>query len=271
MKKTKKKKDKIPPLSLLDKCIYGVLFVLSIIIPIILNAVFDILRESIAFSGNALAYSSNLSYLWVLPFSAIILISTFVFVIVSIDNKRPIFGKKSAVYQNPPYPIIGKNKKKACISKSNKALNKILFKIWLVVVAVTLSLVPLSLCGRDSLTEKGVEKHNLFNQVVDSYDTDDISEITIRCRYDNHYRTAKHPVYEVIIKVNDRDKFFFSNRDFDGRNDNYNDIAINKMLELKSSVPDDIISIEGKEHLEETISYYKLSKLNADKLRTLFE
>lgn len=274
-KKGKLKRHLRPPLTFLDKSIYFSCIVISFLLSLLLTFCFDDILNLIAFSNNnAIAYRSNASMLFALPFLLYLEISVAITIIVAWEEKKPIFGSKSIKYGEYPFdedciPLFSKKKRKQ-ITPAKKLFRRKIIITWCLVLLVFASLIPLSLFGRDVMYKNNsIEKINLVNATVEAYSTDDFSTLTIRTKYVSG-KGANYWKYEISIKMIDEKEFTFSNRDFDWRVSDSKDICLDKMLEIKALFSTNQITIEGANDITRVADFLGLNEQQLTKLNTLF-
>ena len=122
-KKSKLKRHLRPPLTFLDKSIYFSCIVISFLLSLLLVFCLDDILNLIAFSNNnAIAYRSNSSMLFALPFLIYLEISIAIIIVVAWEEKKPIFGNKNINYGEYPFdedciPLFSKKHKQITPAK----------------------------------------------------------------------------------------------------------------------------------------------------------
>ena len=243
-KKTKRKDNKRylrPPLTFLDKSIYFLCIFFSFLGALLLAFYFDDIQNMIAFSkAETIAYRSNASFLFVVPFMLFLEISALVIFIVGWESKKPIFGSKKYKYGEYPFredciPLFRQKKYDLKKTPSQKKFVRQMTALWCAGLLLFACLIPFSLFGRNALYQDNrIEKINMVNLTGDAYTTDDFAHLTIKTQYFSGYGTADYWKYEITIEMKDGKDFSFSNRDFDWRVSGAKDICLDKMLEIKS-------------------------------------
>ena len=189
-KKTKRRDNKRhlrPPLTFLDKSIYFLCIVFSFVGALLLVYCFDDICNMIAFSkAETVAYSSDASYLFVVPFILFLEISALVVFIVAWELKKPIFGSKKYNYGEYPFsadciPIFHIKKYNLKKQPSKKRFVHQMTMLWCIGLFLCACLIPLGLFGRTALyKDNRIEKINMVNLTGDAYTTDDFAHLTIK-------------------------------------------------------------------------------------------
>lgn len=276
-RKRKHKRNICPPLTFLDKAIYFILMVISFLLVLLVFFCIDDLQNLIAFSdGNAVAYKSNASTLFAVPFLFYFEISALTYFICALEDKKPIFGSKKYKYGEYPfsedcYPVFGEKKYNRYIRPSRKKYIRSCIIIWCTVLVILGLLVPFSLFGREVLCKDNrIEKRNSLNFVSETYTAEDYEHLTISAHYVSGYRTSGGWKYEITIKTTDGEKYTFDNRDFDWRANNSRTVSLEKMLEIKNLFSKEAITIKGSENIDDVSEFYGMTEVQQEKLVKLF-
>lgn len=279
-KKTKRKDNKRhlrPPLTFLDKSIYFLCIIFSFLGALLLAFCFDDIQNMIAFSkAETIAYRSNASFLFVVPFMMFLEISALVVFIVGWESKKPIFGSKKYKYGEYPFredciPVFRQKKYNLKKTPSQKKFVRQMTALWCAGLLLFACLVPFSLFGRNALYQDNrIEKINMVNLTGDTYTTDDFAHLTIKTQYVFGYRTADYWKYEITIEMKDGKNFSFSNRDFDWRVSGAKDICLDKMLEIKSLFDSKAITIKGAKNTDDVADFLGFNESQQAKLNELF-
>ena len=279
-KKTKRKDNKRhlrPPLTFLDKSIYFLCIFFSFLGALLLVFCFDDIQNMIAFSkAETIAYRSNASFLFIVPFMMFLEISALVIFIVGWESKKPIFGSKKYKYGEHPFreeciPLFHKKKYSLKKTPSQKRFMRQMTALWCAGLLLFACLIPFSLFGRNALYQDNrIEKINMVNLTGDTYTTDDFANLTIKTQYVSGYRTADYWKYEISIEMKDGKEFSFSNRDFDWRVSGAKDVCLDKMLEIKSLFDSETITIKGVKNTDEVADYLGFNESQQNKLNELF-
>lgn len=281
MSKIAKKKSRScrPPLSLLDKSIYWLGLLLSFIFVLLFLFCFEDITNAIAFRDSlVVAYNSHASFLLFMPLLLYIEISALVFCIMALEGKKPIFGNRKVQYGETPwakdcFPLFDSRRKNIYVRPSKMRFRRDMMIVWIVGLFVCSLFAPLGFFGRDCLTtDNRIISYNVLNREDSSpYTTDDFSNLTIQAEHVSGYRSADYWKYEIIIEMKDGKSFAFSNRDFDWRKDNYRELCLEKMLEIKSSFASDLITIKGEHNVKKVADYLGLNDEQTQLLQKLFQ
>lgn len=279
-KKPKQKDNKRhlrPPLTFLDKSIYFLCIIFSFFCALLLAFCFDDIQNMIAFSkAETIAYRSNASFLFVVPFIMFLEVSALVVFIVGWESKKPIFGSTKYKYGEYPFredciPLFRQKKYDLKKKPSQKKFVRQMIALWCVGLFLFACLVPFSLFGRNALYQDNrIEKINMVNLTGDTYTTDDFAYLTIKTQYVSGYRTADYWKYEITIEMKDGKDFSFSNRDFDWRVSGAKDICLDKMLEIKSLFDSEAITIKGAKNTDDVADFLGFNESQQAKLNELF-
>ena len=92
-----------PPLSLLDKSIYWAGFLVSLVFAGALYIFILRLLDIIAFRDpSVIAYKSHGTHLFTIPFLLYLGLSPFIFILFSLESRKPIFGSRKIRYGETP-------------------------------------------------------------------------------------------------------------------------------------------------------------------------
>ena len=278
-KKVKRKENKRhlrPPLTFLDKSIYFLCIAFSFLGTLLLLFCFDDIKNMIAFNKpETVAYKSNSSFLFALPFLMFIEISGLVLFGSGWQSKKPIFGSKKYKYGKHPFkedcfPLFSPQKRNQRKTPSQKKLVRQMTILWCSVLVVFSCLVPFSLFGRSAMYQDNrIEKINLINNVSATYTTNDFSELTIQANYVSGIRIGDYWEYGTIIEMKDGKVFSFSNSDF-WRASGDKDDGLDKMLEIKKLFPPNAITIKGAKNISDVSDFFGFNEQQETKLKLLF-
>ncbi len=292
-KRKNKQKKRMPPLSLLDKTIYGILILLSfgLYIGIIFLSLF--LCDRVAHSApDVLAAIEGTSILWaVIPAFVPTLIALSLFG-SSFSDSRPIFGKKGIKYgppQYPPvYPIFMKNKPPVWVSEAQKKSRKTGAIVLLILIVVSILPYPLSIYGRDSLqTDGSIIEYNIFNRESEYHQREDVVAVEFSLKEDNSgesfdrnrtwFTRILGKVLEsrsytvcVTITTDDGERFVFRSGDFLEWGRDERTSWLPDMLLLKSLFPPECVTCEDADKLVYAVRDYALNEQDAELLYELF-
>lgn len=279
-KKSKKKnRNRRPPLSFLDKCIYWFMLLLSFVFSLLLIFCFEDITTVIAFrNSSVVAYNNHASFLFVTPLLLYIEISALVFFITALESKIPIFGNRHIQYGEAPwekdcFPLFDSRRKHVYVRPSKKRFRRDMMIVWMVGFFLCSLFAPFGFFGRDCLTDDNcIITYSVLNQEdTYPYTTDDFSNLTIQAMHVSGYRSADYWKYEIIIEMKDGKSFTYSNRDFDWRKDDHRETCLEKMLEIKSFFTRDKITIKGEHNVEKVVNYLGLDDKQTILLQELFQ
>ncbi len=278
---TKRQKNRAhlaPPLTFLDKLIYFSLIILTFLT--VVGAIFFIedIQRIIAFNTpSTLAYKASSSLVFALPFLFYLELTFLILIINGLTYRIPFFGSKKINYGQYPFkkdciPLFRAKKYNYTVNPFRKKSRKRLLFLWCVVLAVLSLLLPLSLFGRSTLSERGVvNKYNAVNISTEKYNPDEFSSLTVRARHVLGFKSGDYYVYEIIITMKDGEKYTFSNKDFYNGTKRSDDFTLDKMLEIKARFDENKITVEGRDELSALSKHLKLSTAQTEKLNLLFQ
>jgi len=278
----KKKKHYLlkPPLTVLDISIYAVALILTAALLFGLAIGGSILLHHIAFSDpGAVAYFSGAGTLLALPFGFAMMFFTFVPILFGLSNKRPIFGNPKIRYGEPPFredciPLIRRKKHHIADRPSHKSFRRFIVILCVIVLFISAVPLPFSLYNRTALySDNSIKKFNIINQATKIYTPDDFESITISAKYvpyGGRYVTKYRWESITDIEMSDGNDIQFSIDDFNFRIPDAKDVYLDKMLELKSILPADAITIEGAENVEKVADEWNFTKEQTEKLKEIF-
>ncbi len=268
--KNKHKKKKLPlkkpPLSPLDKCIHGFLWVIAIALPFAFFFGWFMLHRAFALSDSTVISSdARASVLWCAPLILFIVVAD----IATVENlritKQPFFGIKDFPYGSPGYtdvyPIFRKPKHKILKPErpSQKKSRKQSVIAVIICLAICVALLPLSLFGRNVLHEDmSISVYNAFNSEIRHYEAENVTSVTFSTRYfvGGRYSSGGWRKY-VTLTTSDSKRYQY-------RTD------LNTMLEIKAAFPASVIAYEGAEDIDEYIQDHNLDADEIAKLHHLF-
>ena len=278
MKQKKKNSARKPPLSFIDKFIYYLLIVGSFIVSLLCVYLWGDLRDVIAFQDNSvIAYHEHSSALLFVLLVGYLEISGIVFFMVQLSEKKPIFGNSKIQYGEVPwdknyYPLFDPRRKNVTITASEKRFQRHMRFAWGIGLLVAISFSLLSFCGRDCLyRDHSIISYNMVNrQTGDYYSENNYSHLTLYAEHVSIYRGGSYWKYGFSIEMNDGRCFSFSNRDFNWREDRYQDNCLETMLEIKKLFTPGSISIKGEKNIDKVVDYIGLNSEQAQLLHNLF-
>ena len=269
IKRKQKHKGYNPPLTLLDKFLYALYFILFVAIAISPFMIAIVIQKNLTFSDpRAIAFESTGSLWWTFPISLFLVISVVVLGICGIENKIPLFGNPKLRYGEPPfkkniYPIF-RRKQYVKESKSNKTpWYKGLIISWCVVFLVLSCLYPLGVCGRRVLFDDStVTIYSGLNAEKITYSIEDFDHLTIRTYISISRYGSGRWVYHVEIQTTDGKNLSFKNK--------VSENAIDQFVSIKKLLDPEQITISGAHNLDKVIKDNKFNESEADKLTELF-
>ena len=258
-KKNKRKKPKMPPLSLLDKTIYGMIALLGFVFAFLAMLMVGLYRGFWVFSDEqVVACEGSLSMYLAFPFMIYLLVTMGALYERGTFGRIPIFGKRGMKYGPPNwppvYPIFMKNKPYRWVSENTKEMRKLSIKIWVIGFVICLALYSLSFFGRTCLMEDGrILQYNAFNMVTEEYLPGQMESVTFdTCKLSGTHSTRRLWIFhdsiwacEVRVTASDGATYSFSQRDFEDQWE-----ALDELVQIKAQYPTEILRFEGMEHLE---------------------
>ena len=275
-KRKKIRRPQTPPLSWVDKAIYGALVLLLLGGMVLAIVLMDALRAKIAYrEPTALAFRGRLAYLWLFPFFAHLVLGCAIPLTAAHEERQPIFGNKKISYGEQPwqkdlFPLFGPQHRKIERTPYAKQLRRIGRIAWVAGLILVLLSAALCLCRRNTLrSDQTIAVYDTFNrQTAELSISEDCTELTIEAE---RYRSGKYGTtkwrYGITLLDTEGKEYSFSCNDFCG---NQREI-LNTMLEIKGLFPPGSIALQGLDQLERTIEFFHLDPQEAALLRELFE
>lgn len=269
----------IPPLSVLDKCLYWTALILTLLGSVIILSCFESIQQLIAFADpTVIADVESASFLFVLPLLFFIDVSAVLFLMRRYGNRTPIFGNKKVTYGQYPwdencYPLFDKRHKTVESPLSEKKLRRKKFIIWMIGFLLVLMMAPLSLFGRVCLHhDYRISSYNIINQASDKeYTPQDYHRLTLRTEYVTGYRRKSYWRYEMEIEMTDGKSFWFSNQAFDSPRPDDQDTCLKAMTQIKQLFSSDGVIIVGAEDVDIVADYLEMNDAQTQQLKQLFE
>lgn len=267
-----------PPLSGLDKCIYWLALILTIVGSVIVLFCFEVIQKLIAFTDpTVIADVEQANFLFVLPFLFFIDCSAIIFFMGRYGNKTPIFGNAKVTYGQYPwdencYPLFDKRHKTVETAPSEKKRRRKKLLLWTIGFLLFLMIAPLSLFGRECLHNDGsISSYNIINQVSDKvYTAQDYHRLTLRTEHVTGYRKASCWKYEMEIEMTDGKSFWFSNKAFDSPRPGDQDTCLEAMTQIKQLFSSESITIVGAEDVYKVADDLGMNEAQTQKLQRLF-
>lgn len=278
-KRAKKRTKQMPPLSLLDKLIYGIILLLLIVLyfsPLLLSFA---LRNKIAFfDATVIAAHEHSSSLWSIAPCLILLIITGSLWSNFYINRKPIFGLKNFKYGPPKwpkvYPLFSKEKHTEWISEKKKKTKKQIAIILIILLLISFIPFPLSLYGRDCLRYDGsILEYNMFNVQTLEIASNEITDIQIETyRYFHGRRSiTRHYGVRIILRTDNGSQYYFDFSDFRKGEASSRLYWLDEMLNIKQLFDPRIIRYGKTDYIDDVISDKELTQEEAEKLYQLFE
>ena len=257
MSKKKKKplKRRKPPLSLLDKMIYGAWFLLlfCVFFGVILFVTVRLPR-TVAFSDSqTVAFTARWTAVLFAPSDIYIALTGFLVGVFTYMDQTPIFGNRKIQYGTDPwdfkcYPLVDRRHWKKPSKKDRKGGWRIaacLLGLWLAgLLLVALLAIP-AVFGRNCLQNDGsVVSYNGWNQQIATHSPE---TLTVRAYYHTRSRSLFGSWRCALVLRDGTHKFTFDSAEF--RRTGSQKDWLEQMLEVKSHVPLEDILIDGGENL----------------------
>ena len=263
-KKKTRRKPQTPPLSFLDRCIYGIGFLLVIVIFVFVFWFYVAFPHRFALQDSfVIAVDERLTTLWFFPFCFYLGISLLVIVSVPYTMKKPIFGNPEITYGPPHwesiYPLFGKQKNKRKPSSKERKGTSVLFFGWLIIFFIFFFLSFFSLFGRNTLMQNGdITVYNVFNQEKRNYSVRDVSELEIEAGRKSSGKAGTTWSVWLTFEMTDGKRYSFAP-------------SLENMLQIKSLIDEHKIIIEGVENLDKVIDDQNYTPEELELLYELFE
>ncbi len=276
---------KMPALSLLDKCLYNISFLLVFAVGVALALLYMLLCDYIAWSDpDTLAYVHRMNGFLVAPAILYFCVSCVIVLYAQKKKRRPIFGKKGVNY-GPPlwediYPVFSKcsarshpRKKMPSVEIKTRRRN---IALWIGVFCLLLCLVPFSILGRKTVDTSGdFYIFNALGKQTECYTHEDIFSVLIEC--DREVENIHSDIWwlpmgydwhcRILVTMEDGETFRFSLGNFVGENL----AGLRGMLFLKSLVPKENIECRLDGDLEKLVQEYRMNEEETALLYELFD
>lgn len=264
--KRRKNKQKMPPLSFLDKVIYWLAFLLLFVVYIVSLVCPIRMRRIIAFSEESVvATHGNTGLWWLMIPHAVFFLTSLILCLRPYQNRMPIFGKRNFQYGPPSwpkiYPLFMKNKPYVFVSERKRKGRRQTAIFLLVLLLISFVPLPWSMYGRTCLQNDGsVVQYNIGNIQTHEVTADMVENVKIEVysgrshgsRNHNYVRRKNWGVKMTFITESGREYAF---RQGEFREDTYNnDLSwLVAMINIKKHYDPDIIQYEGIENLNRII------------------
>lgn len=273
-KKKKQRKRQKPPLSLLDKAIYGVWFLVHFcILAGLLILLTMVIPRAVAFcDAQVVAYHPEVATMWLVAPLALYLLATVVLVAMyPYAEQIPIFGNRKIAYGRDPwdlrcFPLADRRRWQRRSPKYRWSTGRVvvcLAGLWLAGLLLLGAMALPSVIGRDCLRRDAtVVCYNGQNKEEAVYQPE---TLTVRACF----KSGRYGGWRCTLVLQDEGRrFSFTPGDF--RLTGSPEDWLEQMLEVKSHVPPEDIVIEGREHLTALREEYGLSGEEMNLLRELF-
>ena len=271
-KKRRNKRREMPPLSLLDKCIYWISGVIAFGGLAALFVWLMGLGERLAFENeDVLAVSRHPSLAWMFPGLFSLALTFCGLILGNYEARQPIFGK-SGVYYGPPlpkrYPLFWKDKPEQ--KPREKRFRSICAALVLGINMLCILPMPWSVQGRSEWHADGsVVEYNMLGDMVAEYETGDAEQVQLVVH--SYWRSkswGRHYVIRIQIQMEDGAFYVFSAGEF--RSGEQDGICrwLADMQALLQLYPN--VEIRDTELLELAIEDQNLNEAEAALLRHLF-
>lgn len=274
MAKNFKGKAQRPPLSLVDKLIYGILTISFPVISIFVLIFFaEFLPEKLAYLDPYVLACWPEGFLWVLPIASFIPFLMVIPVIYA-EKRQPIFGNRR--YKAPAFshtikvePLLSPEFWQT-LSLSSKQRIKKTVNYLLIALAACLLCAALGLAPRYVFTyQREFIRYNSFNYPTDSRSIYDTQKLIIRT---THYRNRGSESWDISM-----DFVFDLNKDttYALRPGYFEQMSreevLRHMLYLKSHFNADKYEVSGTDLLADVVRYQKYTDTEAELLYQLFD
>lgn len=278
-KKTKKQKKKMPPLSAVDKLIYGMIFLLLCAVYFVLLFGPLQLRHKTAFADSAVVALDDVAgsaWLLIIPWLTFFLMS-FILWQQAYQERKPIFGKKNFQYGPPSwpkvYPLFMKNKPPVWVGERKKKQKRQVAILLVVILLLSFIPLPLTIYGRQCLREDGsVVTYNVLNRQMQEVVADAVSEVKLETY---RYRIGKHSWeknwgVQVVLETDSGERYQFRHVEFRSDVSGEGNSWLDYMLCVKDSYSMARVTYNGMENLEQVVYDQALDQVQTQKLYRLF-
>ena len=276
MKKHRKQKPRIPPLSPLDKFIYIAVIALIAVVCFGFAYLYDeIIERSVVRSDpSVIAFSLHTTQLFIVPFGLCAFGGPLIYMVCKFEFRQPIFGNRKISYGKEPwdnscYPLFGYKREKQFIRSPDKKARRNGFAVWCAGLCITLLFLPLGLFGRTCLLEdNSIVIYDVFDQVVGEYTEDNFRNLTLETTHADSSRYGSHSWgYKLIIELDDGRKASIFNNSFITYS---NEEKLEKAAEIKACFADENITIKDEEDVDKVADHMGLTEKETEMLYVLF-
>ena len=269
MSRRKRNGAKKPPLSLIDKTIYAIAYILAFGIFIggflLLNYCNSQLVESesdIAVNSYMLAFCTLIPIL-IIVFSIVMVVS------LGLSKKQPIFGNKR--FMPDPmkptlkvYPLFSKDFRNSLNKKAKKRIKQ--FSVaFLIAMGIGAVVMFFGIFPRHTISKGDIlTSYNSFNSATSSCHISECEVLEISVERNSRRRGS--PSYNIKFELEDKGhKYSFSISDFEDMDEK---TALEYLLYIKSYFPDGEYKIKNAKHVDRLIWY---RDYNAEEAKLVYE
>lgn len=281
MGKKKKTKPRRPPLSLLDRGIYAAGCGLCCAVWLGLSFLGYFLGEVAATrDASVIAYTRGASSVLCLPWALYLCLPLFLWLRGKWESKQPIFGTWKYHYGKAPwaadcFPLFDE-RRRHCKRPRTQAQRKeraFWLRLWLCGFVLATALACMSVYGRVCMrADHTIAAYSAFGQEKAVYSPDAFAKLEISVYVRKYYIGSRRWAYQVVITTQEGRVVHFACSDFVCRDGEYaDDLALDRMQEIKALFPPEVITIKGKKHFAEAAKERNLTSQQRAKLARLLE
>ena len=157
---------------------------------------------------------SHGTHLFTIPFLLYLGLSPFIFILFSLESRKPIFGSRKIRYGETPWgkrllSVIRIRDGNVSISyRPKKPLRRRIALLWLIALLFASLIAFFGLFGRVCLTqEHHIISYNAVNQESPFPTPEDYSHLTLQTKYVTGYRSPSYWKYRLTIEMTDGRSF----------------------------------------------------------------
>ncbi len=271
----KKSRLQKPPLSKLDKAIYVLIMLISLLIMVGGMVIFMVtIPKAIGFSEKNIVAVNPTESLWVMILIFSFSGMTMIVAAFGIDNKRPIFGNKkfkpSILHPTiKTYPIFSKEFHNNLTDKEKLTI-RITLVVLLMLFVANVVLIPFTLYKRNVLSrDNEIFSYNVYNERIQEYKVEDAEKLIIKIVGQGGGWRKPSPDYEISLEfVYSDDSYVFT---LDSFGPMLRKEKLNYMLYLKGLFKDATYEIENVELMEKLVSDQRFSESEIKLVYELFD
>lgn len=281
MGKKKKTKPRRPPLSLLDRGIYAAGCGLCCAVWLGLSFLSYFLGEvAAARDASVIAYTRGASSVLCLPWALYLCLPLFLWLRGKWESKQPIFGTWKYHYGKAPwaadcFPLFDE-RRRHCKRPRTQAQRKeraFWLRLWLCGFVLATALACMSVYGRVCMrADHTIAAYSVFDQEKAFYSPDAFAKLEVSVYVRKYYIGSRSWAYQVVITTQEGRVVHFACSDFVCRDgENTDDLALDRMQEIKALFPPEVITIKGKKYFAEAAKERNLTSQQRAKLARLLE